>query len=148
MRRKIHSLIVRSEFKLRQNDFLIAKNESENKTLSEKIADLHQEMSAIKSLSQSLYPQGVMNKDKLLVIQRRQGALKRKLAEKKMQISQVLLEKERCEKDKETLAEKKKAFLRKIEKYDFLRLRERRDRRLRDVRNEESEIEERVSCLR
>ncbi|MDA8491733.1 hypothetical protein, partial [Kluyvera sp. Awk 3] len=101
MRRKIHSLIVRSEFKLQQNDFLIAKNESEHKSLSSKIAHIHQEMNAVQSLSQSLYPQGVLNKEKLLAIQRRQGALKRKLADMRMQVSQILLDKERCEKDKE-----------------------------------------------
>ncbi|MFP2240064.1 hypothetical protein ACLEUK_21615 [Pseudescherichia vulneris] len=148
MRRKIHSLIVRSEFKLQQNDFLIAKNESEHKSLSSKIADFHQEMDAVKSLSQSLYPQGVLNKEKLLAIQRRQGVLKRKLADMKMQVSQVLLDKERCETDKETLSEKKKLFLKKIDKYHFLRMRERRERRLREVRMEESEIEERVSWQR
>lgn len=148
MRRKIHSLIVRSEYKLQQNDFLIAKNKSEHQTLCSKIADIHQQIKAVKSLSQSLYPQGVLNKDKLLAIQRRQGALKRKLADMKMQVSQVLLEKERCEKDKEMLVEKKKIFLNKIEKYYFLEIRERRERRLRDVRMEESEIEERVSWQR
>lgn len=148
MRRKINSLIVRSEFKLQQNDFLIAKNESKHKRLVSKISDIHQDMNAVKSLSQSLYPQGVLNKEKLLAIQRRQGVLKRKLADMKMQVSQVILEKERCEKDKETLCEKKKLFLKKIDKYDFLRVRERRERRLRDVRIEESEIEERVSWQR
>lgn len=148
MRRKIHSLIVHSEYKLQQNDFLIAKNKSEHKTLCGKIADIHQQMKAVKSLSQSLYPQGILNKDKLLAVQRRQGALKRKLADMKMQVSQVLLEKERCEKDKEMLVEKKKIFLNKIEKYYFLEMKERRERRLRDVRMEESEIEERVSWQR
>jgi len=148
LRRKINSLIVRSEFKLQQNDFLIAKNESKHKSLVSKISDIHQDMNAVKSLSQSLYPQGVLNKEKLLAIQRRQGVLKRKLADMKMQVSQVILEKERCEKDKETLFEKKKLFLKKIDKYDFLRVRERRERRLRDVRIEESEIEERVSWQR
>lgn len=148
MRRKIHSLIVRSEFKLQQNDFLIAKNESEHKSLSSKIAHIHQEMNAVQSLSQSLYPQGVLNKEKLLAIQRRQGALKRKLADMRMQVSQILLDKERCEKDKEMLCEKKKIFLKKIDKYDFLRVRERRERLLREVRMEESEIEERVSWQR
>lgn len=148
MRRKINSLILRSEFKLQQNDFLIAKNKRENITLGGKIADIHQEMNAIKSLSRSLYPQGVLSKDKLLTIQRRQGALKRKLADMKMQVSQVVLERERCEKDREILSEKKKVFLRKLEKYDFLKMREHRERRLRDVRLEESEIEERVSWQR
>ena len=148
MRRKIHSLIVRSEFKLQQNDFLIAKNESEHKSLSSKIAHIHQEMNAVQSLSQSLYPQGVLNKEKLLAIQRRQGALKRKLADMRMQVSQILLDKERCEKDNAMLCEKKKIFLKKIDKYDFLRVRERRERQLREVRMEESEIEERVSWQR
>ncbi|WP_279051165.1 hypothetical protein [Cedecea davisae] len=148
MRHKINALIVRSEFNLQRNDLLIAKNESVHRSLVAQINRIYEEISAIITLMKGLYPNGVLNKEKLLAIQRRQGALKRKLAEMKMQSSQLEHQQEDCEKQKKTLAEKRKILLKKMDKYQYLCTAERKQRRLREARVEESETEERISWQR
>lgn len=145
MHRKIKTLITRSEFNIQRSDFLLLKKENEHRILSLKIEHLSDEMQAIAQLGRSLYPSGEINKEKLFGIQRRQAALKRKVAELKMQQSQIILEKESCEKEKVIIADKRKALLRQMDKYEYLFKLERKKKRLKDARVEESEIEERVS---
>ncbi|EPF14999.1 MULTISPECIES: surface presentation of antigen type M protein [Cedecea] len=148
MRHKIKALIVRSEFNIQRNDLLIAKNESVHRSLSAQINKAYEEMSAIVALMKNLYPNGILNKEKLLAIQRRQGALKRKLAEMKMQSSQLEHQQEDCERQKSSLVEKRKILLRKMDKYQYLCTAERKQKRLREARIEESETEERISWQR
>lgn len=148
MRHKINALIVRSEFNIQRNDVLIAKNENIHRSLVAQINKAYEEMSAIVTLMRSLYPNGLLNKEKLLAIQRRQGALKRKLAEMKMQSSQLEHQQEDCEKQKSSLVEKRKVLLRKMDKYQYLCASERKKKRLKEARIEESDTEERISWQR
>lgn len=148
MRHKINALIVRSDFNIQRNDLLSARNEIAYRELNSRIHNIEQEMSALVNFSRSLYPKGEVNKEKILAIQRRQGGLKRKLANMKMETSQIGIECKKCEQERVTLSEKRKMLLKKMDKYKYLHMVERREKRLKDARIEESEIEERVSWSR
>lgn len=148
MHRKIKMLIARSEFNIQRNDLVLLKIESEYRELCLQIEHLTDEIQAITQLGRSLYPHGEINKEKLFGIQRRQAALKRKVADLKMQQAQIVLDKENCEKEKNVATTKRAGLLRQMDKYEYLFKLERQKKRIKDARIEESEIEERVSCLK
>lgn len=145
---KIKALLAYSHLNITRNEVLQNKKVSEHRDIVRREDSLAQEIVAIKQLSQSLYPGGVTNKEKLFAIQRRQGALKRDLADKKMQVSQMAMAREHCEKEKALISEQRKQLERKINKYQWLNSIERKKKRLKDARIEEYEIEERISWKR
>ncbi|WP_345829419.1 hypothetical protein AAGR22_20960 [Erwinia sp. HDF1-3R] len=148
MRHNIKNLLVRSEYKIEINTLLLARNESEYRIINTRIDSINEEMIALVNLSRSLYPTGVLTREQLLSIQRRQGVLKTKLAYMKMQIAQIFIEREACQQEKVNLSEKRKLLIRKKDKYSYLHMTERHKKRLIDARIEESETEERISWLR
>ncbi|WP_156484903.1 hypothetical protein [Erwinia sp. ErVv1] len=148
MRLNIKNLMVRSELKIEMNDLLLARNESEHRTITTRIDSIREEMIALVNLSRSLYPTGELTREQLLSIQRRQGGIKRKLADMKMQKAQISLELEACQQEKVELSDKRKSLIRKKDKYSYLHTTERHKKRLKDARIEESETEERISWLR
>lgn len=135
--------MVRSEFNLRHNDRLLLNKESEYRNITSQLEVITGEMQMVMELSRNLYPQGELNKEKLFAIQRRQGALKRKLADIKMRESEKILDRKNCEQEKRMLSAKRKLLIRKMDKYSYLAVIERHKKRLKDDRIDEFDIEER-----
>ncbi|CNF34888.1 hypothetical protein [Yersinia kristensenii] len=145
---KIRALIVHSELTIQRTDRLFSKKDQEHRNILSRLVSLGEETEAIIKLSRSLYPSGEINKDKLFGIQRRQGALKRKLADIKMQTSQIILERDNCENEKYDIAERRKKLNKKMNKYQYLQNAERKQKQRKDTRIEEYETEERLSWQR
>lgn len=145
---KVKALIAYSDVNIKRNNVLKSKKENEYQDIVAREDFLAQEIMAINKLSQGLYSCGVTNKERLFAIQRRQSTLKRKLADINMQVSQMVMAREHCEKEKRIIAERSKQLDRKMNKYQRLMGIERKKIRAKDVRIEEYEIEERISWKR
>lgn len=148
MLREMKTLVGHVALKIQRNDVLLNRKKSEHNTLITQIDTFEKEISAIEMLSRSLYPGGETNKAKIFAIQRRQGALKRKLADIKVQKSQKMLEQEKCEQERLAIFEKRKLLDRKIKKYESLQQQARKNKRISDAKIEDNEIEERISWRR
>lgn len=148
MLREMNTLVGHVALTIQRNDVLLNRKKAEQKTLVIQINMFEKEVSAIEKLSRSLYPGGETNKAKIFAIQRRQGALKRKLADIKVQKSQKMLEQDKCEQERQIIFEKIKQLNRKIKKYESLQSKIKKNKRIRDIRIEDNEIEERISWRR
>ncbi len=148
MLREMKTLVGHVALKIQRNDVLLNRKKNEHNTLITQIDSFEKEISAIEMLSRSLYPEGETNKAKIFAIQRRQGALKKKLADIKVQKSQKILEQEKCEQERLAIFEKRKLLDRKIKKYESLQHQVRKNKRIRDAKIEDNEIEERISWRR
>ena len=148
MLREMKTLLGHVTLKIQRNDVLLNRKKIEHNTLITQIDIFDKEILAIEKLSQSLYPRGDTNKAKIFAVQRRQGSLKRKLADVKVQKSQKILEQEKCVQEHQAIVEKRKKLDRKIKKYESLQSKVRKNKCIRDARTEDNEIEERISWRR
>lgn len=148
MLREMKTLVGHVALKIQRNEVLLNRKKIEHNILITQIDMFEKEILAIEKLSRSLYPGGDTDKAKIFSIQRRQGSLKRKLADIKVQKSQKELEQEKCEQERQAVFEKRKQLDRKIKKYELLQKQMRKNKRISDARMEDNEIEERISWRR
>ncbi|WP_240313734.1 MULTISPECIES: type III needle complex assembly protein [Candidatus Fukatsuia] len=125
---------------------LIHQVESKERVLRKEYTSLDLQREALQKLLRSQRPQGITDRSELYAIQRRLSILRRQLSLLDLQEVELKEKQLQYEKEKEKLQQQRQYWRRKSDKYLHWQTVQKRSQRLIRLRQEETEMEDIITC--
>ncbi|ANI31727.1 hypothetical protein PL78_18135 [Yersinia entomophaga] len=141
--RKFTALLLRSESKTQRQERILTQLDSRIRECQKSVQALDAQRKAATGLLHSLRPQGQgLNRAMLYAVQRKQSALRRRIANIDLEKVQQLTDLKSCEEDRQKAQVQRLRLIHQSDKYKHLQMLERKAHRQMADRMEETEIEE------
>lgn len=139
-------LLNRCEMHQRRCDIAVFQIKQKEQKLDKKLEEIELKRKHLKTLLYSQKPEGKMNKTGLYAIQRRLVIVRRQLTELNLKEVPIQEKKMEYQKEKEKVMQERQYWLRKSDKYHHWQKVQKKLRRMAQLKQEETEMEEIITC--